>query len=61
MSDLESDALLTVKQVAKRLQLSERQIRRFIKRAELRALHIGGSVRIDRRDLDDFLERCRRA
>ena len=53
--------LLTVEQVAKRLQLSERQVRRLIKRGELRALHIGRRVRIDPRDLKDFLEHCRTA
>lgn len=53
--------LLTVAQVAKRLQLSERQVRRLIARGELRVLHIGRCVRIDPRDLADFLERCRTA
>ncbi len=53
--------LLTVAQVAKRLQLSERQVRRLIARGELRALYIGRRVRIDQSDLADFLKRCRTA
>lgn len=57
----DDDHLLTVPQVAKRLQLSTRQIYRFIRREELRALRVGSRVRIDPRDLDDFLERCRTA
>ena len=52
--------LLTVAQVAARLQLSIRQVRRLIKARELKALRIGGRVRIDPSDLNAFLERCRR-
>ena len=55
----DADRLLTVPQVATRLQVSERQIRRLVKRGELRALRIGRRVLIDPRDLADFLERCR--
>jgi len=55
----DDDRLLNVPQVAKRLQISERQVYRFIKRTELRALRIGRRVLIDPLDLADFLERCR--
>ncbi len=61
MMSKDADRLLTVPQVATRLQVSERQIRRFIKRDELRAMHIGRRVLIDPRDLDDFVDSCRTA
>lgn len=54
-----SERLLSVLEVADRLQLSERQVRRLIMAQELKSLRIGGRVRIDPRDLAAFLDRCR--
>ena len=61
MTNGESDALLTVKEVSQKLHISERQIRRLVARGELRALRIGRRVLIDPHDLTDFLESCRTA
>jgi|GEM_PF-4131426 len=45
---------LTVSQVAEHLQLSARQVRRFIESGELIATRLGRSVRIHRNDLNAF-------
>ena len=53
----ESDPrLLTYQQAAKALQVSDRTVWAFVDRGELPAVRIGRSVRIDRRDLDEFIE-----
>ncbi|NQV79368.1 MAG: helix-turn-helix domain-containing protein [Alphaproteobacteria bacterium] len=56
---MNESCLLTVAQVATHLQISIRQVRRLIKAKELEVLRIGRRIRIDPRDLNAFLERCR--
>jgi excisionase family DNA binding protein len=47
--------LLTVAEAAEILSTSDKNVRRWIKRGELRAIKIGRLVRIDPRDLEDFI------
>jgi excisionase family DNA binding protein len=47
--------LLDVRRTAERLGLSEKQVRRLIRRGELPALRVGAAVRVDPRELDDWL------
>jgi excisionase family DNA binding protein len=54
-----SPTFLTVKDVAERWALSERQVRRIIASGELRVRHIGRSVRIAIEDIELFEHRCR--
>lgn len=49
--------LLTYRQVAGRLQVSERTVFTLVKTGELRAVRFGGTVRIDPCDLSTFIER----
>jgi excisionase family DNA binding protein len=53
--------LLSVPVVARRLGVSDRSIRRYIKRGLLRAYKIGGQIRIAEEDLMAFLASCRLA
>jgi excisionase family DNA binding protein len=55
----EFQALLTVPQVAKLLQLSERQIFRLIDAGELATVRIGRSLRIQRSALEEFIQNNR--
>ena len=48
--------LLTVKDVAERLKVSDRYVRLLIARGELPAIKLGRAVRIGVTDLIDFLE-----
>jgi len=45
--------------VAKRLDVSEKSVRRYIERGELPAYRIGGQIRIGEADLQNFLRSCR--
>lgn len=54
------DRLLTLRETATRLAVSERFVRSLIASGRLRRLCIGRVVRIDRRDLDSFIERAKR-
>jgi excisionase family DNA binding protein len=47
--------LLSIGEVAKRLKLSTKTIRRWIERGELRVYRLGGQIRIAERDLVAFL------
>lgn len=47
--------LLTVRDVAKRLQVSERTVRRLIEAGDLAVIHIGGLVRVSEEALRDLL------
>jgi excisionase family DNA binding protein len=53
----EAPILLTVEQAANRLNQSPRQIARYIDRGQLRALHLGRSVRVPIGELDAFVAR----
>jgi excisionase family DNA binding protein len=57
MSQLTSGRLLTVKQVAERLNLSERTVWRLIRDRLLKVKRIGRTVRISESDLNDFTDR----
>ena len=52
--DTKLNHLLTVKQVAEQLQVSERAVRRWIAVGTLRVRRYGRCVRIDPDDLDAF-------
>jgi putative molybdopterin biosynthesis protein len=56
---IEPGSLLTMRDVGKRLRLCERSVYGLIRRGELPAVRIGGSVRIDPADLADFIARSR--
>ena len=47
--------------VASLLKLSEKQVRRLVDRGDLPSHRIGGAIRIDQSDLEDFLLQCRQA
>ena len=49
---------LTIRNVAERLQVSERTVSRLIVSGELKAIHIGRSVRITEGALQDLLTRA---
>jgi excisionase family DNA binding protein len=50
--------LLTIKQIAKELEVDEKTVRRWIKTGELNAqLDVVGRYRISRPDLNDFIAR----
>lgn len=51
--------LLTVQQAAERLNVSVRNIRHQIHQRRLPIVKIGRLVRIERGELDAFIERCR--
>ena len=48
-------ALMTVPQTAARLNVSEKTVRRLIDADILPALRVGGSIRIDRGELEEWL------
>ena len=50
------DKLLTIKEVARYLRVSERSVNRYIEAGRLRASHIG-QWRIKQSDLNKFLEK----
>jgi excisionase family DNA binding protein len=47
----------TVKETAQHLRLCEKQIRRLIGRRELPAYRFGGAIRINKKDLDEYMRR----
>lgn len=47
--------LLTVPEVARKLSVSEKTVRRLISRGSLPALRVGGVVRVDPVELDTWL------
>jgi excisionase family DNA binding protein len=53
------DEFLTIAEVAERMKVTERTVRRWIEAGLLRAHKIVGCVRISHRDFADFLERTR--
>ena len=52
------DKLLTIKEVAKYLRVSERSVNRYIKAGRLRASRIG-QWRISQKDLENFLSKTK--
>jgi excisionase family DNA binding protein len=50
------EPLLTAKEVAERLNLSERTVRRMIKDGSLPALHFGRAIRIRPETLEELIE-----
>ena len=53
------EQLLTVKEVAQEMRVSERRVTKWIQNGELAALNLGKDYRIYRRDLDEFIARKR--
>ncbi len=53
------DTFFTIAEVAERLKVTERTVRRWIDAGLLRAHKIGSCVRISSRDYADFLSRHR--
>ena len=52
----DAPTLLTYKQAAEILQVSDRTVWQLVKDGQLRAVRFGRTVRIDRQDLDAFIE-----
>ncbi len=50
---------LTYKQAGELLQVSDRTVWSLVDRGELPAVRFGRTVRIDRRDLDAFIQRAK--
>jgi excisionase family DNA binding protein len=48
---------LTVAETAAKLHVSEKTVRRLIAKGALPALRVGGAVRVDPLELDEFLYR----
>lgn len=59
MSQSQDEPMLTVKQVARRINVDEATVRRWIQAGTLRAVNVGGRLRPEYRirpsDLDDFI------
>lgn len=53
-------AFLTVKDIARRMQVGEQAVRRWIKSGELPAIDIMGQYRIDPKDFQEFLQKHRK-
>jgi excisionase family DNA binding protein len=53
------EQLLTVKEVAQEMRVSERRVTKWIQNGELVALNLGKDYRIYRKDLDEFIARKR--
>jgi excisionase family DNA binding protein len=57
-TDAQAPQLLTVREVADRLKLSEKSVRRRIASGELPAVRLGGrgtQLRVDERELDEYV------
>jgi excisionase family DNA binding protein len=52
----EAPDLLTAREVATALRLSSATVRRLVASREIKAVRVGGSIRIRRNDLDTLLE-----
>ncbi len=49
------ERLLSVREAAERLGVSRQHVYRLVQRGELPGLHVGGVVRIDPRELEEWL------
>jgi excisionase family DNA binding protein len=54
---VQASPLLTIRDVAERLNCSDKQVRRLVSRGELPALKLGAAVRIDEHELAAWLYR----
>jgi excisionase family DNA binding protein len=57
-TDVQAPQLLTVREVADRLKLSEKSVRRRIASGELPAVRLGGrgtQLRVDEREIDEYV------
>ena len=52
-------ALLAIDDVAQLLGISTKTVRRLIERRDLSAIRVGSQLRIDQRDLEDFIRNQR--
>jgi excisionase family DNA binding protein len=59
MATSKGDEILTTKEVADELKVSERRVRKWIRDGDLIATDLGRDYRIYRRDLDDFISKRR--
>ena len=50
------EKLLTLSQTAEKLQLTEETLRRLIKKGDFPGFKIGGSWRVDQKDLESYIE-----
>lgn len=55
------EPLLTVEDVARRLNTSEASVRRWLRNGELIGIQVGGEWRIERADLEDYIRRNRKS
>ena len=60
MLEILMEPLLTVEDVARRLNTSEASVRRWLRRGMLTGIQVGGEWRVERAELEDFIERNRR-
>ncbi|MBN2180376.1 MAG: helix-turn-helix domain-containing protein [Sedimentisphaerales bacterium] len=58
-SQIENTRLMTSKNAAKYLCISERKLWDMTKTGEIPAVRLGRAVRYDRSDLDDFIQRAK--
>lgn len=56
----QGEELLTIKQVARQVQVDDKTVRRWIKAGKLSAIELGGRYRIAPADLRQFLEQHRK-
>ena len=59
MATSKGDEILTTKEVADELKVSERRVRKWIRDGDLIATDLGRDYRIYRRDLDVFISKRR--
>jgi excisionase family DNA binding protein len=55
-----NEELLSIKQVARQVNVDEKTVRRWIKAGELPAIELGGRYRIKPSELQAFLEKHRK-
>jgi excisionase family DNA binding protein len=60
-SAVDTGTLLTTSEAARLLRVHPRTVQRLVGRGELRAVHLGGAVRFDPRDVGALVERVKRS
>jgi excisionase family DNA binding protein len=53
--------MLTLNEIAKTLKVSRRQVEYWIADGRIRRVKLGRAVRVDRSELERFVDDCRRA